>query len=291
MDVVRSSNWLGSIPIVLTLATTSLGTTMMPHPIHVMVNRGTLLHVGLRDAIERLQKFAPATIHSGGMIIRKEPETSQGDGNSHRDEEDAEARDSKLSYGNITETTKKWKFPVCWFEDEKTQLPLRWHIFAGVLFDILTSDQTQKQTHLSSPQYSSSFPRSECRVPWKIRLHFSSYPSSQLLSLDDNIRNNNGNLSEVWTTIERSFKNSLKQALFLQTGTARAAMNMSKHIHTRLWEAVVSSNYQLYQQINADLQAKPTSALQLLPVRLYLDSKPPIQRPCRPGIREGIVPV
>jgi Autophagy protein Apg5 len=265
-DLVRSCNWSGSIPVVLTLAPTSLGTTMMPHPIHLMVPRGSFLHVALRTAIQRFHKFAPATISftSGRMIIRNEPAPKGDD-----DEGDEEGKNySKTPSTSTTQQTTKmstqkppWKFPVCWLEDEETQIPLRWHIFAGVLFDMMTTTR-QSAAAPTTP------------IPWKIRLHFMHYPTSQILPLE---------ADEVWTTIERSFKNSLKQALFMQYGNSRIAMNMSRVTHQRCWDAIEAANYKLYQQINEDLQATTQkSQVQQIPIRVFLDSKPPIQRPC-PG--------
>jgi hypothetical protein len=263
-ELVRSCNWRGAIPVVLTLAPTSLGTTMMPHPCHVMLNRASYLHVGLRSAIQRLHKFAPATISfASGMIVRNEPEPQGDDDDEEEDGKPSGSSSNDNKHSNETTTSKAqqpWKFPVCWLEDEETQIPLRWHIFAGVLFDMLTKKAATSPT----PQ-----------IPWKIRLHFSNYPSSQLLPLEED---------QVWSTIERTFKNSLKQALFLQHGNSKVAMNnMTKQVHERLWDSIVSSNYKLYQQINAELQATEKQAIQLIPVRLYLDSKPPLQRPCRGG--------
>lgn len=251
-DLVRSTNWIGSIPVVLTLAPTSLGTTMMPYPIHLMLNRATYLHIGLKDAIQRLHKFAPATISfsSGTKWTEPGPHDSNGD----------DEIDSKEIFNDTSSKTNdatKYSFPVCWFEDEDTQIPLRWHLFSGVLFDMLAK---------SNPS------RTAPPLPWKIRLHFSNYPSSQLLPLEP---------GQVLTTIERSFKNSLKQALFLQYGTSKIAMNMSKQIHERLWDSIVSSNYKLYQQISSELQSTDKQSVQLIPIRLYLDAKPPLQRPCR----------
>jgi hypothetical protein len=263
-DIVRSCNWSGSIPVVLTLAPTSLGTTMMPHPIHLMVPRGSFLHVALRSAIQRLHKFAPATISftSGGMLIRNEPAPKGDD-----DDGDEDGNNGIKAQSTTPQTTKMstlkppWKFPVCWLEDEETQIPLRWHLFAGVLFDMMTTTR-QSSAALTTP------------IPWKIRLHFNHYPSSQVLPLE---------ADDAWTTIERSFKNSLKQALFLQYGNSRIAMNMSRQSHQRFWDAIEAANYKLYQQINEDLQATTQkSPVQLIPIRLFLDSKPPIQRPC-PG--------
>lgn len=249
-DELRFCNWKGSIPVVLTLAPTSLGTTLMPQPIHQMLNRGTYLHVGLRTAIQRLHNFAPATMMlSSGPIIRSEPEPKGSD-----DAEDPPGTNkdetANKSSAKGADTTKT---PVCWFEDEETQIPLRWQLFAGILFDMMSKNPST--------------------VPWRIRLHFSNYPSSQLLPLEPD---------QVAPTIERSFNNSLKQALFLQYGNSKVAMNISKQTHQRLWDSIQTSNYKLYQQINADLQVLPSSntGIQLIPIRLFVDSNPPIQRPC-----------
>ncbi|CAB9498411.1 Autophagy protein 5 [Seminavis robusta] len=263
-DLVRSQNWSGSIPVVLTLAPNSLGTTMMPHPIHLLVPRGTFLHVGLRSAIQRLHKFAPATISllsSGGMLKRNEPEP-QGDDDEDDNEKTNGVTNAGAKNSKSQQLQSKDSFPVCWLEDEETQLPLRWHLFAGVLFDMMETSKRQS-------------------IPWKIRLHFFNYPSSQLLPME---------ADEVWTTIERSFKNSLKQALFLQYGSSRIAMNMTRQTHQRLWDSIESANYKLYQQINVDLQATNdgnNTSVQLLPIRVFLDSKPPIQRPCPAAATEG----
>ena len=238
----------------------------MPHPIHWMVPRGSFLHVALRSPIQRLHKFAPTAISfsSGGMLVRNEPAPK---GDDVDDDEDDEHKDSSTAQSTAIQSTNTlkqnppWKFPVCWLEDEETQIPLRWHIFVGVLFDMMTTTR-QSSGAATMP------------IPWKIRLHFMHYPSSQILPLE---------ADNVLATVERSFRNSLKQALFLQHGNSRIAMNMSRQTHQRFWDAIEAANYKLYQQINEDLQASTQkSPVQLIPIRMFLDSKPPIQRPC-PG--------
>jgi autophagy-related protein 5 len=164
-------------------------------------------------------------------IIRSEPDPS---------EEDKQTSSS---------TTTSTEYPVCWFQDVETQFALRWHLFVGVLWDLKATKS----------------------IPWKIQLHFTQYPSSQILPLE----------SSILTTMEHNFMNSLKQALFLQYGTAKVAMNMTKQTHNKMWDSVVTSNYQLYEQVNDDLQQTSESSMNLLPIRLMIDSKPPIQRPCR----------
>jgi autophagy-related protein 5 len=213
----------------------------MPASIHVLVPRNTFLHVGLQNAVMRLHKFAPVSFPN---IIRSEPDPGAS-------EEEGKQRSSSTTRSKDTE------YPVCWFQDEDTQFALRWHLFVGVLWDMKTATKS---------------------IPWKIRLHFTQYPTSQILPLEH----------DVLTTIERSFMNSLKQALFLQYGSSKVAMNMTKQTHERQWDSIVTSNYQLYQQVNDDLQQTNESSINILPVRLMVDSKPPIQRPCRVSKGESI---
>lgn len=247
VEEVRLTNWSGSIPIVLSLAPTSLSSPTMPPAIHVMISRMTYLHVGLQSAVMRLCKFAPAVISiKGGVRNEPDPGTSSED-----TEVSAAIKESSTS-----------TYPVCWFEDEETQIALRWHLFTGVLYDL---KRRKKAADL----------------PWKIRVHFTSYPSSQILPLDA--------VDGVGTTLERTFNNSIKQALFVQHGSSKVAMSMSKQSHHCIWDSVVTSNYQLYQQVNSDLQvtseqnsgSSGNGGGQILPVRLLVDSKPAIQRKCQ----------
>jgi len=360
-DQIRSLNWNGSIPVVLTLAPSSLGTTTMPHPIHAMIHRGSFLHVELKSAIQRLHKFAPATItitttttSSSSSSNRRTTTTSrtstgsfgrdnttrvssrnnEPDDNMSRNSNDnnnnntdknnndddtnvdcsrrssstqhqqQQQKDDNIMNDNDNQNADEWNFPVCWIEDEEAQLPLRWHLFAGVLYDMMKRSS-------SSTSSSSSTNESTQNIPWKLRLHFSQYPTSQLLPLEEN---------HVWTSIQRSFKNSLKQALFMEHNQSRVAMNLSKQMHSQLWDALVNSNYALYQQINVDYLSNhfnggnkknnnnnnnnsssaihsdnnndnnnhknkssslsTVSSLHLIPIRVFVDSKPPLQRPC-----------
>mmetsp|Transcript_10133 Transcript_10133/g.14335 ORF Transcript_10133/g.14335 Transcript_10133/m.14335 type:complete len:346 (+) Transcript_10133:94-1131(+) len=256
---VRSANWSGMLPIELSLAPTSLSSPTMPAPIHVMVSRQTYFHVGLQDAVMRLYKFAPPVLSFRNMTIRNEPDPGEDSGDDN-DVTGLSTADSTTESSNRTDSSPKTitqEYPVCWFEDEETQIALRWHLFVGVLYDLNKKDAHKK-------------------IPWKIRLHFSGYPHSQILPLDDSA-------DGVWTTVERTFKNSLKQALFLQYGSSKVAMGMTKQSHERIWDSIVTTNYQLYQQVNSDLQVEPKADddLHFLPVRLLVDAKPPIQRPCR----------
>lgn len=241
---IQSDNWSGCIPIVLSLAPTSLSSPSMPSSIHVLVNRQSFLHVGLQEAVMRLYKFAPMSF-SSSLIKREEPTD---------DVVENSTTETKKKKNDSHNHDSQQQYPVCWFEDEDTQFALRWHLFVGVLWDLKS---TSKKT-----------------LPWKIRLHFSQYPSSQILPMDN-----------VLETVECFYMNSLKQALFMQYSSSKVAMSMSKQTHEQVWDAITTNNFQLYHQVNADLQQNSAQEVNLLPIRVLVNSlKPPIQRPCRiPG--------
>mmetsp|Transcript_55770 Transcript_55770/g.167125 ORF Transcript_55770/g.167125 Transcript_55770/m.167125 type:complete len:376 (+) Transcript_55770:142-1269(+) len=278
VSAIRSANWSGSIPVVLTLAPTSLSSPTVPPPLHRMVNRMTYLHVGFADEVRRLHKFAPATLAIGGYRRGGEPieitlssdpnqktksdSTAEEGDNGEKDQSDTYPEDAKI----VTPVDLNYdvKYPVCWFEDESSGVALRWHLFAGVLYDLMRARRRK-------PDGSSN------ALPWRIRVHFTSYPTHQILSFAD---------GDVLQTIEQAFNNSLKQALFLQHGSSKVAMGLSKASHQQLWDAVVGSNYNLYEEINGEgLQASPLvdgkdTGLSNIPVRVLVDGKPAIQRPC-----------
>lgn len=239
-ESVRLANWSGSIPVVLSLAPSSLSSPTMPPPIHVMMARQSYLHLGLKDAVKRLHKFAPAVLSIAASFVRREPKPG----------EETEESETVACASNMTQHKgEDQEYPVCWFEDEESQIALRWQCFAGVLWDMKRKPKS---------------------MPWKLRLHFTQYPSSQILPLE----------SDPMTAVERAYKSSLKQALFLQHGSAKIAMNLSKQSHEQIWDSILAANYKLYQQVNDELQGSSFKLLRL-PVRLLIESKPPIQRPLK----------
>ena len=291
-DKIRGANWNGSIPIVLRLAPTSLSSPTIPPPIHVLVSRQTYLHVGLRQAVMKFYQFAPPILsfqRSGVRKVIEEPSPGSGEGGSlsSLQEDDREDKDEKklmeknekehataeankdessTSSSNVSKRLpqqrhhKEDAYPVCWFEDQATELPLRWHLFVGVLWDSLHGNDDASQQQAQDPP-----------IPWKIQLHFTSYPSSQLLAIDSGV---------LWT-VERTYKNSMKQALVLQHGHSKVALNMTKQTHERLWDSILQSKYALYRPIHGEIQAE---TVQLLPLRVLVvvdrSIKPPLQKKC-----------
>lgn len=218
------------------------------------------------------------------------------------------------------ETTTKISYPECWFEDEESGTPLRWHLFVGVLYDLMKGKASISS---DSSSFHTRHQTNEC-LPWRIRVHFTSYPTNQLLPLDcsdytaqtkivdegnDKYSNENDiHRGTITTLIGRIFRNSLKQALFLQYGSSRVAMSITKNSHEKIWEAVLHSDYARYHEVNVELQSgieqpsigSETRAItpaatnsdndskgddhnipQLIPVRLMLNDMPAIQKPIR----------
>ena len=85
----------------------------------------------------------------------------------------------------------------------------------------------------------------------------------------------------MYSQVQYYFKNSFKQALCLEYGHSKAAMNVSKESHGRLWDSVCSANYALFHQCQQELPNLSLETLSMIPIRLYVNARPPIQKACR----------
>uniref|UniRef100_A0A7S4R920 Autophagy protein 5 n=1 Tax=Ditylum brightwellii TaxID=49249 RepID=A0A7S4R920_9STRA len=282
----------------------------MPPPLHKLVPRMTYLHIGLSEEVRKMYKFAPAMLFKGksgvdGGAIRSKMEPPENldvdsksrsnsgvdgeDGKSSRvensktEKESTKERDGDNNDDNANhEDDDENSFPICWFEDVDTGIALRWHLFVGVLFDVLvrrrrrrnqrqsyndhytgTNDNGTKDTRNENDQQKKrkeegAITSQPLDLPWKIRVHFTSYPTSQILQFDEH--DSSTSSSTVLTTVQRFFNNSLKQSLSLQHGSPKVALNMTKANHETFWEALIRSNHDLYRQVNAGLQVAPAVA-------------------------------
>ena len=352
---IQNANWHGRIPIQLSIAATSLSSPTKPRPIHRVVSRMTYLHLGLFDDIMHFYEYAPSSMLPQKTVVREEPPDSpprqerQDDTNNEdakRGENKQETTDLQQQEETITfqdnqaesssqndntyineriEQTSSTKdkttltFPECWFEDEESGQPLRWQLFVGVLYDLMKGRLIVNNTGSTCNKFRN--------LPWKIRIHFTSYPTDQLLPLDITVPQQLQNTSEndelsssttktetanqqaqIQTLIGRMYRNSLKQALFLQYGSSKVAMSITKNNHEKMWDAVLQSNYDTYHQVNSDLQVGVMSPPinnklsltddltsteddlkkdlpQLVPVRVLLNHDPAIQKPTLPQKR------
>lgn len=248
-SAMQAINWSGCIPVQLTLAPTSVSSPTIPPPIHLLVPRHSFLHAGLHTAVQRFFPFAPLSPFLSGRVMLQISEPNprgDSDGDDDNDQTGNDSRDSILeTTGNKSTVSNinSFVYPPCWFEDENIKMAVRWHLFAGVLFDMKTDRS----------------------LPWKLRLHFTNYPASQILPLDH----------PVLTNVQASYKHSLKQAMTVASSNSRTAMNVTKESHGLLWEAITSGNFPLYHRVDLVAARDPVA----IPVRVLVNaSNPPIQR-------------
>lgn len=254
---IQEKNWEGSIPMMISLAESSLSAATMPLPLYKMVPRQSYLHISLENEIRRLFQYAPMVgFHS---VVQ--------------DDHDELYNDSKEANNNHIQTREKEGssneesvYPICWFEDVTSGIPLRWHLFAGVLFDIVVQSSTHRN-----------------KLPWRVRVHFTSYPSS-ILPLTNISTTTKTKEDDVKYILFRNYLNSLKQALHIQHATNKVSHNMSKHSHLQLWDGIVRNQYDIYRLVDevSDMTSE-TKILTLdqIPIRLMLDARPAISRPCK----------
>jgi len=245
----------------------------------------------------------PDSPTEGGGVLDSSGGIGEGSDDASPTEKESSSKSSlPTEQPNITHDT----YPECWFEDVESGIPLRWHLFAGVLYDLMKG---KSMFNCSSWKGATNEPMQHNFLPWRIRLHFTSYPSDHLLPFGDGCtqsklessKGNDAHSSRVNTILRRIFRNSLKQALFMQYGSSKVAMAMTKHTHETIWDAVLQSNYGNYHAVNVELQSgisspsigtrtynNPTTAdddqgdiPQLIPVRLMLNGMPAIQKPTK----------
>jgi Autophagy protein Apg5 len=131
-------------------------------------------------------------------------------------------------------------------------LAVRWHLFAGLLFDL----------------------KAERSLPWKLRLHFTNYPSfsDMILPLEQPVLNH----------VQASYKHSLKQAMTIESGNSRNAMNVTKESHGLLWDAIRYNNVAFFQRVDlptSKQRQQSTTSIVAIPVRVLVNAtNPPLQR-------------
>ncbi|KAJ4987190.1 autophagy protein Apg5 [Stagonosporopsis vannaccii] len=137
-------------------------------------------------------------------------------------------------------------------------VPLKWHYPLGLLYDLYSGAEPSYALDLSSPTQRTEL--SEDRgLPWKLTVHFSDYPAEQLVRLDAEGK-----------VMHDLFRNSVKEADYLRTGTGKTVMFLSEKDSTQLWDAVKQHDFSLYNPINQKLLNPQGAALRHLPVRIYL---------------------
>jgi autophagy-related protein 5 len=175
----------------------------------------------------------------------------------------------RLSYlGLLTHRLHKFFSPNLIYPDVSSAdlwlsyegVPLKWHYPLGLLYDLYSGAEPSYPSDPSSPAHKAETVEEEHRrLPWRLTVHFSGYPAEQLVRLDTEDK-----------VMHDLFRNSVKEADYLRTGTGKTVMFLSEKDSTQLWDAVKQHDFSLYNPINQKLLNPQGAALRHLPVRIYL---------------------
>lgn len=129
-------------------------------------------------------------------------------------------------------------------------VPLKWHLPVGLLYDIYA--------------LSSLSPDSQLPLPFRLVLHFS----------DTSSKSPNGYINLIKpepVVLHDSFINSVKEADFLRSGTAKPIMSLSAADSKALWSSTQSNDLEIHSRVYASLLP---SQFRHIPIRVYLPSAP-----------------
>ncbi|KAK4939152.1 Autophagy protein 5 [Elasticomyces elasticus] len=131
-------------------------------------------------------------------------------------------------------------------------VPLKWHLPLGLLYDIYVLSTQDAGQDDDSPSLS---------LPFKLTLHFAPDPDRPTL------------MDATPVVLHDSFINSVKEADFLRSGTAKPIMSLSAHESKALWTSTQDSDVATFSKIHGSLVPSP-GQMRNIPLRIYLPSTP-----------------
>ncbi|KAF9730764.1 hypothetical protein PMIN06_007132 [Paraphaeosphaeria minitans] len=157
---------------------------------------------------------------------------------------------TSLIYPSVTPTE-------AWLDYE--HVPLKWHYPLGLLYDLYSGAEPAPSHDTSAEHAQVPSHEDEETPPWKLTLHFSSYPEDQLVQLDAQEKH-----------IHDLFINNVKEADFLRNGTGKTVMSLSKEDSEQLWEGVKQRDFKRFTRVNNKFLNPQGATLRHVPMRLYL---------------------
>jgi autophagy-related protein 5 len=115
-----------------------------------------------------------------------------------------------------------------WLEYEG--IPLKWNIPIGVLFDLLCPSADADNSNGGSPNMV---------LPWRLVVHFQSFPLKKLLRC------------KTLFTVRQHYLNTWKEACYLRFASSKIAMQCLQNDHQRLWDALTHLREDVHVQTNA----------------------------------------
>ncbi|KAF2842879.1 autophagy protein-like protein 5 [Patellaria atrata CBS 101060] len=152
-------------------------------------------------------------------------------------------------------------------------VPLKWHYPLGLLYDLYSGaepNHAQRSSNITDPTpelLTEEAEDTECRpgqLPWRLTLHFTDWPSDQLIPLDAERKFQ-----------QDTFMHSVKEAGFLRYGSAKVVTSLSKDDSTQLWNSVETHNLYMFNTINQKLINPPGFGMKHVPMKIYLPSTAP----------------
>ncbi|EXJ96184.1 hypothetical protein A1O1_01310 [Capronia coronata CBS 617.96] len=139
-------------------------------------------------------------------------------------------------------------------------VPLKWHLPVGLLYDIYVLSTRDTGTDNASPS----------SLPFKLTLHFALDPQKPAMPATP-------------VVLHDSFINSVKEADFLRSGTAKPIMTLGAQESKALWTSTQDNDLSTFAKIHTSLMPSP-GQLRNIPLRVYLPS-PPDQDPSKAQIK------
>lgn len=137
---------------------------------------------------------------------------------------------------------------------------MKWHYPIGLLYDLFSGVEHAGLDSKSNQQDTATNRVEEASIkPWKLLLHYKNYPTELIFPLDPDGR-----------VIQDAFINSVKEADFTRTGTAKTVMSLSKNDSDALWKAVQAHDMTLYNTVYMEILISPSIKLRNIPTKIYL---------------------
>ncbi|PLB45438.1 putative autophagy protein Apg5 [Aspergillus steynii IBT 23096] len=159
-----------------------------------------------------------------------------------------------------------------WFSFEG--VPLKWHLPAGLLYDLYAGADPASRGSRSDDADSN-----DETLPWRLVVHFSEWPHEELVQLDSN-----------GLVMHDAFINSVKEADFLRNGNAKGIMSLSKEDSSGLWDSVRDVNLSDFQRISNMLLPPPSQSFRNIPIRLFLPLPPDSESPSLKVVQSLVSP-
>ncbi|ODQ82543.1 hypothetical protein BABINDRAFT_164318 [Babjeviella inositovora NRRL Y-12698] len=133
-------------------------------------------------------------------------------------------------------------FDQWWIEHDL--IPLKWHLPIGLIYDICLPQRTGT---------------------WHLSLRVDKFPADSIIPYQ-NLEHG----TEIWTkAVENIWLNQIKESCFVQCGSAKPIMSLSKEDSTAFWEAVTAHNLDGYKAIEKKITPS-LSNIRNIPLKLYI---------------------